>query len=254
MWRINLSKEVRFLIKIVKKASKLVAKNFQINEKDDKGDLVTSVDLKIEKFLIGKIKKRFPKFDIVSEEFNYNKKLSENCFTIDPIDGTVNFANGQALWGIQVACIKNGNTCASVIYLPCLKEMYYADETGAYLNGKSIHTKPLPIKNCVYVIAGENYEFKQAMYQLSKNFRYIGSVSLSCAWIASGKLSAICYVWPKHKLKKASKPWDSEPGYYLVKQAGGVVLNEDEFGLCACSQEIAEVFKENLEKINKNAS
>ncbi len=49
----------------------------------EKSDLVTSLDLEIEKFLIDEIKKQYPNFDIVSEEFNTNNKVTENCFIID---------------------------------------------------------------------------------------------------------------------------------------------------------------------------
>ncbi len=86
--------------------------------------------MKIENFLIGEIKKNYPNFDIVSEEGNYNKAVTDNCFIIDPIDGTINFANNVPLWAIQVACKKNGKTVAAVIDMPRINEFYYADNAG----------------------------------------------------------------------------------------------------------------------------
>ena len=50
-----------------------------------------------------------------------------------PIDGIINFAYNLPIWGIQVAMVKDCETIASVIYFPKLKELYCADETGAYL-------------------------------------------------------------------------------------------------------------------------
>lgn len=125
--------ESQFLRDVVKKANNLSTQKFDTINKGGENDLVTNLDLEIERFLIDEIKKQYPNFDIVSEEFNTNNKITENCFVIDPIDGTINFANNLPLWGIQVACIKNGKTIASVISLPRINEFYYADETGAYL-------------------------------------------------------------------------------------------------------------------------
>lgn len=127
-------KEIDFLKKTVLEANKISNNPFKVRNKNSENDLVTNLDLEIEKFLIDEIGKEYPNFDIVSEEYNTNNQITDNCFIIDPIDGTINFANNLPLWGIQVACVKNGKTIVSVISLPRINEFYYADETGAYLN------------------------------------------------------------------------------------------------------------------------
>ena len=95
-----MTKELKFLIDTVKEASKLITEEFEVKAKDNKGDLVTNFDYEVEQFMINEIKKAYPNFNIVSEEFNSNEGLTDNCFTIDPIDGTINFANNIPLWGI----------------------------------------------------------------------------------------------------------------------------------------------------------
>ncbi len=102
-----MSKDLKFLIELVKGASNLITDEFEVKAKDDKGDLVTNFDYEIEKYMIDKIKSNYPDFSIVSEEYNSNECLTDNCFTIDPIDGTINFAKSIPLWGLQVACIRN---------------------------------------------------------------------------------------------------------------------------------------------------
>ena len=129
-------KETKFLIKIAKKAASLITPIIEVSEKEKNGDLVTNCDLVLEEFLISKIKKKYPKFEIISEETNSSNALTENCFTIDPIDGTINFAFGLPIWGVQIACIKAGETISAVLYFPDLKQLYYADESGAFLNGR----------------------------------------------------------------------------------------------------------------------
>jgi len=60
-------KEIEFIKNIVKEANEISNQQFKIYDKDGEYDLVTNLDLKIEKFLIDKIKKEYPDFDIVSE-------------------------------------------------------------------------------------------------------------------------------------------------------------------------------------------
>ena len=105
-----MNKDTRFLIDLVKNANKLITDEFEVKAKGNDGDLVTNFDLEIENYMIEQIKENYPDFTIVSEEYNSDNNLTENCFTIDPIDGTINFANRLPLWGIQVACIRNGKT------------------------------------------------------------------------------------------------------------------------------------------------
>ena len=233
-----MSKELEFLIKIVKEASLLITDDMHVKAKDDKGDLVTNFDLEIEKYMIDKIKENYPGFDIISEEFNSNNLLSENCFTIDPIDGTINFANGIPLWAIQVACIKNGKTVAAVIYMPKLNELYYADENGAYLNGNIIHVNNLDIKHGIYSVEGPGkLPGLVKMKTINRHERNFYSAAVDFAWTACGKISGTCFIW--HTL------WDYIPGQFLVEKAGGVIYNNDKIHIAANTDELIEILKEN---------
>ena len=62
--------EIEFLKDLVIRASKLITNEAVVKAKDDKGDLVTNFDYEIENFINQEIKKNYPNFDIVSEEFN----------------------------------------------------------------------------------------------------------------------------------------------------------------------------------------
>ncbi len=218
----------KFLIKNAKKAYKLIKGKIEITPKDDNGDLVTNFDKKIEKFFIKKINRSYRGFDIVSEEFNGKKSLTKNCFVIDPIDGTNNFARNIPLWGIQVACIKNGKTVASVIYLPAYSELYSADNTGAYLNGKKIHVNRQNEKIGVY--SAELLIAKSSGIELkNRNYRSFGSAAVSLASVACGKISAAMF-------KDTIHPWDIVPGEFLVRKAGGVSFVAKHTVVCANSK------------------
>lgn len=243
-----MSEELKFLIDIVKNSSFLINDEFEVKAKDDKGDLVTNFDYEIEKYMIEKIKEAYPEFSIVSEEFNSKKELENNCFTIDPIDGTINFAHNIPLWGIQVACIKNGKTCAAVIYLPKFDELYYADETGAFLNGKQISVNNFYIDKGLYTIEGPNKLLGQVkMRKISRHSRDFYCSAVNFAYVACGKISATNFVW--------DTPWDYIPGQYIVKQAGGVIYNDTRIHIAANNEEFLQVLKDNSsvntdEKIN----
>lgn len=240
-----MSYELEFLIKVVKEASSLITDEFEVKAKDDKGDLVTNFDYEIEKNIISAIREnnKFKDFEIISEEFNTNNQLTDNCFTIDSIDGTINFANKIPLWGIQIACIKNGETIAAVIYLPKLNELYYADESGAYLNGEKIKVNSLEGKNAIYVVEGPgkfNVSINQEKNSRNKRDLYCSAVDF--AWVASGRISAVNFVW--------NTVWDYIPGQYIVKQAGGCIYNDDKNHIAANNEKLLE----NMKILKKNGS
>ena len=228
--------ESQFLRDVVKKANNLSTQKFDTINKGGENDLVTNLDLEIERFLIDEIKKQYPNFDIVSEEFNTNNKITENCFVIDPIDGTINFANNLPLWGIQVACIKNGKTIASVISLPRINEFYYADETGAYLNDNKISVNEVPIKKALYSIDGNNnLPSMQRMRKYSSNRRNFGGVCVSMSFVASGRIHGAVF--------RSNKPWDYEPGLFICKMAGASVKSIDGFHAAAMNQEFLDILE-----------
>jgi myo-inositol-1(or 4)-monophosphatase len=233
-----MSSELKFLIELVKKASLLINEEFEVKAKDDKGDLVTNFDYEIEKYIIDKIKESYPEFSIVSEEYNSKQVLTDNCFIIDPIDGTINFAHNIPLWGIQVACIKNKKTCAAVIYLPKLNEFYYADENGAFLNNQPIFVNKLDVKKGLYTVEGPGKILGQVkMKELSPHSRDFYSAAVNFAWVASGKLSATSFVW--------DTVWDYIPGQFIVQKAGGVIYNDTKMHIAANNEEFLQIMINN---------
>lgn len=228
--------EIEFLKQLVKEAEKISQKHYEVFQKGDDGDLVTNLDTEIEKYFIDQIHQNYPEFDIVSEEFNSDGTITDNCFIIDPIDGTINFANSVPLWGIQIACRKNGETIASVISLPKLNEFYFADTTGAYLNGEKISVQKVPTKNIVYSIIGKNALpdiIKMRGY--SKNYRNFGAACVAFSFLASGRIHGINF--------RVEQPWDYEPGLFLCKMAGAVVKSEPSFHAAAMDQDLLDILE-----------
>jgi len=222
-----MNKDTKFLIETVKLASEIITDDFIVNSKDDNGDLVTNFDAEVEDFIIAKIKAQYPDFDVIGEESSANGKLTENCFVIDPIDGTINFANKLPLWVIQVAMIQNGETASSVIYAPKLNEFYYADNSGAFLNGEPIQVNNLAPSKSIH------FATHDIAHKLNRNPLYARNMvcaGLAYAWTASGNIGAtVCGL---------KTPWDFVPGMHIVKQAGGTTHVHNGVNIAANSKEM----------------
>lgn len=238
-----MTKELEFVLNIVKAAGEISKEEFVVRDKENSsyGDLVTNLDENIEKYLISEIKKQYPKFDIVSEEFNFDNKPTKNCFVIDPIDGTINFANGLPLWGIQVACVKGGKTVAAVIYMPNIDYLFYADKNGAFLNGKKLSVREVPIKNALYAIDGsQTLPAQMRMRKYSNQRRYLGACCVSYAFVAAGFMHGAVF--------NANKPWDYTPGLYICKMAGAVVVDRPDFHAAAMNEEFMAILEKEAYK------
>ncbi len=243
-----MTKELEFLLKIVKEAEQILKNDKHVKRKvgSSDNDLVTDNDINIEKYLISKIKQEYPKFDIVSEEFNFKNMATKNCFIIDPIDGTINYANGLPLYAIQVACVKNAKTVASVVDMPELNFCFYADVNGAFLNDKQIHVNEVPIKNAIYDIEGSSVLPQISnMFKHSKSYRKFGGVCNAMTFVAAG--------WIHGGVFLSDKVWDYAPGMYIAKMAGAAVADESGFHAVAMNKEFLELLrKETAKKENKS--
>lgn len=234
------SNEANYLIKVVKDAYKII-KNQNIEEfKKGSDDLFTNLDLACEKFIVEKLRKKFKDFAIVSEEFNAGVKMEKNCFTIDPIDGTENFANGLPHWSIQVAMIEGGKNVVSVLYFPVENELFVATlGGGAYLNNEPIHVNVRPDKESIYnyVISHTKNIDREALAldisKISRHSRNFGSQSYAFACVACGRLGATLF-------GKYTR-YDIEPGRLLVLEAGGAITETPgEFIIAASNKSLAQ--------------
>jgi len=251
-----MNKDTLFLIKTVYDSAQLITDDFFVASKDERGDLVTSFDYDIEQFIIDAVKRDYPKFDIVSEEFNSDAELTSNCVVIDPLDGTINFAHGLPLWGIQVAMIKGGKTIASVIYLPKLYELFWADESGAYrienptdiekdiiIRSKKILVSDRPACKSLYLVEGGDkfVALNKMNKDVSRHWRYFCCTALNSAWTACGRLGGA--------ILRKDNVWDYLPGQYLIKQAGGVIINKKGAHIGANSHDMAKLLLKKGKKI-----
>ena len=87
-------------------------------------DLVTEVDVAIERMFRQLIAERFPSHAILAEEFGGNEGAIEGpCWVFDPIDGTTNFAHGLPIFCSSLALEVDGVAQVAAVYDPTRREV-----------------------------------------------------------------------------------------------------------------------------------
>jgi len=101
-------------------------------------ELVTTADLMSHEIISNEIAKVFHDHNFISEESESNNfSVLKPTWIVDPIDGTVGYANDQ--YQVSVAFAIDNLVKVGVVYNPFLNELFYASEGfGAYFNNKPI--------------------------------------------------------------------------------------------------------------------
>ena len=102
---------------------------------DKKGviDLVTQVDLDIERWFRDMIGRRFPSHAVLAEELDDRAgrpARPTHRWVFDPIDGTVNYAHGLPIFCASLALEIDGAPAVAAVYDPLREELFTA-EAGA---------------------------------------------------------------------------------------------------------------------------
>ncbi len=253
-------KEEKFIKNIlVKTYHKVIKKHtFDVMEKGYR-DVVTTLDLKTEQYIIDHIKKEFPQDQIVSEEYHSLEQLQGRSWVIDPIDGTINFARNSKLWCMQIAFVDQGKVQTSAIYLPLFKELYFASSQGAFCNRKPIHVHHQVQVNDAIIAHGQpNHDYqsiKGIMEETTSQFadkitklRNLGSAGIEYALLSSGQYDGEI-IW-------ADNMWDYLPGSFLCEKAGGYVwettLNGKKIHTAFATKELKDTFEKTLKQIIDN--
>lgn len=203
-------------------------------------DFVTNCDLILEKYIIKEMKSNYPDIEILSEEFNFDKEKTEKYFVIDPIDGTINFASGLNIWGIQVAYVEKEETLVSCLFFPKLNFIITSlKDEGTFLNGNKVQIKPIEsIDNSLVAFdfsrANEkNYILYQEVSKKVMRVREFGAACFGFSMVANGSIDAYCIL--------QNTPWDIKPGLLACKEAGAVVYQDDFCTIVANNKEIIDL-------------
>jgi myo-inositol-1(or 4)-monophosphatase len=201
---------------------------FKVSNKEGVNNLVTEADHASERAIFEVIKKHFPDHQLLGEESGAITQDSTYKWIIDPIDGTVNFANGIPLNCVSIGIEKEGEIILGAVYNPHMNEFFLAEKaSGATLNDKPIKVSKQNkvLHSCL--VTGFPYTYVNTpngplevfakFIQKGVPVRRLGSAAIDLCWVAAGRLDGFY----EHKLE----PWDSAAGYLIVKEAGGMVTH-----------------------------
>lgn len=219
-------------------------------------DLVTEVDVNIERFLTEAILSAFPGDKIHAEELSSSQEILGRTWVIDPIDGTWNFAHSIPIYGIQCCLFDDGEPKMAVIWLPCQDEMYTAIAgEGCFLNGERVFVNKSVTADAALVSIGDythksdrlaalQYKAVGYLYPRVGRLRMYGAASVDFAFILAGRLSATVFT--------TRNLWDIAPGILMSREAGAIVMGLDgkpydftkEGVMIAVNEQIATLMRE----------
>src|SRR5262249_21517940 len=129
---------------------------------------------------------------------------AEDLWIVDPICGSINFAQGIPLFVVSVALRSRGNIRAGVVLDPCRDELFEATlEGSARLNGEPITVQQIAEGMEVFEkswlaadlaaegdLRRDSLEVFDVMAQQVTGVNIISSPALAICWVAMGRLHA----------------------------------------------------------------
>ena len=195
-------------------------------------DIVTDADKAPEKLIVDALCEHFPGHHIVGEEgggMGAPADEADYFWFIDPIDGTINFANNIPFFSISIALTdRDLKPLVGVVLNPVSNELFSAAAgQGATRNGESIHVSAAPMLESAILCTGFPYDvpsqkrinvepFVEFLSQ-TRGMRRFGSAALDLSFVACGRLDG----WWENRLN----PWDCMAGILIVREAGGKVTD-----------------------------
>jgi fructose-1,6-bisphosphatase/inositol monophosphatase family enzyme len=209
-----------------------------IRVKTEASDLVTEGDEAAERYLKARFESILPGALFVGEESvaadpALLPKIADAdlVLTVDPIDGTFNFASGLPLFAVMAAVVSKGETVAGIIYDPMGDDFVLAEKgSGAWqvtADGKRVSLsvkEPAPLDQ-MFGMASTGYLYggdratvlgNMAKVRFLMNYRCAGHEYRT---FAAGHVHFLMY----NKLM----PWDHLPGTLISQEAGAYAARFD---------------------------
>jgi len=202
-----------------------------ITAKSDR-DMVTDLDLTIERLLRDELTHQTPDIGVHGEE--EGGTTSDTRWVLDPIDGTANLTHSIPLTGISLALVHANKPVLGVIALPQLNHTYWAATgLGAFRDGHPI-TASNPTTLAASIVAIGDYAtgptttgarnatalaIHTALAPRAQRIRMLGSAAIDLAWTADASLAA--------SITLGNQSWDMAAGSIIAREAGAHVVDLD---------------------------
>lgn len=197
-------------------------------------DLVTDVDLAVEEAVREFLTRETPEIGFLGEEHGRTGSSGDALWwVLDPVDGTSNLSRGIPLCGVSLALVADRQGVVAAVDLPFLGVRYTAVAGhGAYAGDEPIRASGVrDLAQAMISIGdfavGADAEAKNRVRLAllrdlgarAERIRMIGAAAIDLVWVAHGRLEA--------SISLSNLPWDTMAGALLVREAGGLVLDDD---------------------------
>ncbi|MGZ6300164.1 MAG: inositol monophosphatase family protein [Candidatus Limnocylindria bacterium] len=226
--------DLGFAVALAGRAGELLTASYEQAMKVDrksKRDVVTNVDYASEALVIEAISERFPADAILAEESGRQHgatrtargRWSRRTGVIDPLDGTVNYANGIPFFCVSIGLVEAGIPVVGVVLDPLRGDCYAAAAGGpATLNGEPVHASDKAelgdfVVSMAIIGRGGIARERRVAHEIRIG-RRMGSAALALAYIASGRFDA--YVQ-----NGGLSLWDIAAAGLIAERAGATVTD-----------------------------
>jgi len=226
--------DLAFALAVATRAGELqVQRAGQVGQIDFKSakDVVTEVDHLSEALILGAIRSTFPGDALLAEETGEHAASAGHAATsgigrvwiVDPLDGTINYANGIPFHCVSIALVEGGRPVVGVIHDPVRGESFAAVADGpATLEGRLIGASPKSSLSDFVVsmsLAGRGLTTRsRAIRKAIRVPRSMGSAALALAYVANGRFDAFIQ-------QGGLSLWDIAAAGLIAERAGAVVTD-----------------------------
>jgi myo-inositol-1(or 4)-monophosphatase len=194
-------------------------------------DVVTEVDDLSEELILSSIRGLFPDDGFLAEESGALRSGSGTdptagsgrVWIVDPLDGTVNYANGIPIFCVSIGLAIDGEPVLGVVYDPVRDELFSALRgEGARLDGEPIHHPAKEkLSDCVVSLAlpARGFAARERKIRTAVRVsRVLGSACLALAYVANGRFDAFVQV-------RGLSSWDIAAAGLIAAEGGATVTD-----------------------------
>jgi 3'(2'), 5'-bisphosphate nucleotidase len=206
----------------------IYARDFQIDEKDDKSPL-TEADMAAHHIIVDALSELTPEIPLLSEEsaetaFDERKRW-QRYWLIDPLDGTKEFIKKNGEFTVNIALIENHDPVLGVVHVP-VSGHTYAGETGkgAFVTKDGKRTE-ISVQSQAQVpirVAGSRSHAGESLQRyldrLGEHKLVSMGSSLKLCLVAEGNADIYPRLGPTCE-------WDTAAAHAIVTAAGGKVTD-----------------------------
>jgi len=198
-------------------------------------DVVTEIDIQAQAIILERLKQTIERYDlgVLAEEGEQDdSRLQKHAFwTIDPLDGTQYFIDGQPGYSTSIALVsRSGEPIVAVVYDSVHDQLFEAVTGG----GVTLNGEPIPVTNSTENSLERTtwfadrslptypyYESVQAHFDI----RYVGGAVMNALQLLTEPNSV--YVKATKKAQSGCAIWDLAAVALMVKAHGGSVRTYD---------------------------